>query len=337
MIIPPGSDLEKIRPKLIPSLRAGFEAIANNIWLILLPVVLDVSLWIAPHLQIKTVMQPLVDSMNELAGKNPQQMANLPSAQEIWQILLDRFNLVFALRTFPIGIPSLLVNWMPVDTPFGKAMGIEMSNAGEIVTWWIVFVLVGLIISSIYFGEISRITAKTKEEPLTPGVLGWITLQLLTLTGLVVVIGTLFGLPALLVISAITMLNQSIGFLALFLGGMALIWLIVPVMFSAHGIFTNHLPVFRSIAVSIQVVRISFSSTGLFLLVCVVLSQGLNMLWEVPPENSWLLLVGIMGHAFISTGLIAASFYFFRDGLQFFQTVLAKAQMVQPSSPEVIK
>ncbi len=335
MITPNLSEFEKLRPKLIPSLLSGFEAAANHIWLILLPVILDLSLWFAPHLQVKTLLQPVVDSMNEFIKMNPQQMANLPPAAEIWSIFLERFNLAVSFRTYPVGIPSLLTGWMPIESPIGKPVILEMANSSEVLAWWVLFVLLGLIASSVYYGQISRITGKEGSSPLTPGLLGWLTLQLLLLSILVIAAILLFGVPALMVVSGITLVNQGVGFLILFLVGMAVIWLAVPVVFSAHGIFTNHFPVLRAIATSIQVVRLTYSSTGLFILICVVLNQGLNLLWEVPTENSWLLLIGIFGHAFISTGLIAASFFYYRDGLQLFQALLAKAQqMVQPSSPE---
>ena len=337
MIIQLSPELEKLRPKLIPSLLSGFEAIANHLWLILLPVLLDISLWMGPHLRIKTIVQPFIDSAMEFVQTTQQQIPNLDSVQTIWQVLLERFNLVFSIRTLPVGLPSLMANWMPIQTPLGQPVAIELSNGSELFRWLAVFVLVGLLLSSIYYGEIARITSNNKEARLTPGNLGWLTLQLLILTGVVLLIGLLFGLPVLTVISGLTYLNQNLGILALFIAGMAVIWVVMPMVFSAHGIFVNHQSLRHSVITSIQIVRTTFSSTGLFVLTCVILSQGLNMLWEVPREDSWLLLVGILGHAFINTSIIAASFYYYRDALRFFQTLLSKSQMGQSSSPEAIK
>ena len=44
-----------------------------------------------------------------------------------------------------------------------------------------------------------------------------------------------------------------------------------------------------------------------------LLNQGLNMLWQVPPENSWLMLISIIGHAFVTTGMLSASFVYYQD------------------------
>jgi hypothetical protein len=331
------TNLEEMRPKLIPSLLSGLDTVANHIWLIILPVMVDLSLWIAPHLGVKTVLQPFVNSLKEYIQMNPQKIANFSAVQEIWQTLIDRLNLVMAVHTIPVGIPSLMANWLPVTTPFGQPVQIDLKSASEIGMWWLVLALLGLILSGIYFAEISRYTSKKQDTPLTPGVLGWITLQLLVITGLTIMIGLLFGVPVLLVISGLAAININLGFFVLFLGSLVFIWMVVPLIFSAHGIFTNHLPVIRSIATSIQVVRLNFPSTGMFLLASVVISQGLNMLWQVPQENSWLLLVGIVGHAFITTSLFAASFHFYRDGLHFLQAIITKNQMAQSSTPATIK
>jgi hypothetical protein len=331
-------NLDKIRPRLIPSLLSGLETVANNLWLIVLPILLDLAFWLAPHLKVQNILQPYIsDYMKELTQFPGQQMAPIPAVQDMLQTSIQHLNLAVAVKTLPIGVPSLIANMFPLfplKTPYGAAPSIELANAGEVFTWCLIFILVGLILSSIYFGEISRITGKKKDDNLTLGLLGWLTLQLLALTAVILLVALFFGLPALALISGIMYMSPNIGFLAFFIGGLFLIWLVVPLIFSAHGIFTNHLPLFRSIATSIQVVRLNYSGTGLFLLTCVVISQGMNMLWTVPQENSWLLLVGILGHAFINTSLIAASFSFYRDGLTLLQTIIAKTQMVQSSSPE---
>jgi len=98
-----------------------------------------------------------------------------------------------------------------------------------------------------------------------------------------------------------------------FIGALLLVWLIMPVFFSVHGIFTLQLDAFRSILGGLRMVRFTLPNTGLFLLVFVIINTGMNFLWNTPSENSWWLLVGIAGHAFVSTALLAASFIYYRD------------------------
>jgi len=55
----------------------------------------------------------------------------------------------------------------------------------------------------------------------------------------------------------------------------------------------------------------------------------LNYLWSVPPNNSWMLLIGIAGHAFITTALLAASFVYYRDMNIWLQTVFEQVKQNQ--------
>jgi hypothetical protein len=58
----------------------------------------------------------------------------------------------------------------------------------------------------------------------------------------------------------------------------------------------------------------------------VVLSEGLDVLWRVPKDASWLTLVGLAGHGFISTGLLAATFIYYRDATQWVEEVLKQVK-----------
>lgn len=59
--------------------------------------------------------------------------------------------------------------------------------------------------------------------------------------------------------------------------------------------------------------RMTMPTTAFFLLSILLISEGLDILWRVPPEKSWLTLLGVGGHAFITSALLAASFIYYRD------------------------
>jgi hypothetical protein len=52
----------------------------------------------------------------------------------------------------------------------------------------------------------------------------------------------------------------------------------------------------------------------------------MNFLWNTPSDNSWWMLVGIAGHAFVSTALLAASFIYYRDINAWLSAVLEQLQ-----------
>ena len=58
----------------------------------------------------------------------------------------------------------------------------------------------------------------------------------------------------------------------------------------------------------------------------------LEFLWAIPADNSWLALVGIFGHAFITTALLASSFIYYHDMTTWLQTVLARLRGDMPTN-----
>ncbi|KUK69470.1 MAG: putative membrane protein [Anaerolineae bacterium 49_20] len=69
------------------------------------------------------------------------------------------------------------------------------------------------------------------------------------------------------------------------------------------------------------------SQTTWFIFSAFVLIEGLNYLWSSPTVDNWFLIVGIFGHAFIASAVIAASFHYFLDATAFTQSVMNKKMM----------
>ena len=121
------------------------------------------------------------------------------------------------------------------------------------------------------------------------------------------------SLPGSCLVSIVALGGLPVGQCALLLYTGVILWLFIPLLFSAHGIFVNHDKMFASVKASFRLTRYTLPTTGLFFLLVLLISQGLDLLWQVPPQTSWLTLVGLAGHAFIVTGLLAASFVYYRD------------------------
>ena len=113
--------------------------------------------------------------------------------------------------------------------------------------------------------------------------------------------------------TGITFISDSLGEIILILFGVISFWLIFPLIFSPHGIYSRGQKAWKSLLSSIRLTNLTFMKTSLFILVALLVNQGLNMVWQVPPENSWLMLISIIGHAFVTTGMLSASFIYYQD------------------------
>ena len=298
-------------PGLVASLMAGFDSVASHIVVILPPVALDLFLWLGPHLRLKDFLQPMIDSLPSLAASFPSSFTGLTSVQAVqstWNAIVNQFNLFILLRTFPVGSTSLLSLQASGLTPLGAPISIDAGSLLGIFGWALCLVFLGWILGAIYYYWVCRVTVKPEAGTL------WSTLkQAVFLSIIWLALLFFFGLPALLILSLLTLISPLIGQVVLFGGALVLIWMFMPIFFSVHGIFTQQLGALRAILNSLRMVRFTLPNTGLFLLVFLVLNQGLNFLWNTPSPASWWMLVGIAGHAFVSTALLAASFVYYRD------------------------
>ncbi len=329
MEIKPGT-LTNNPPRLIVSFLVGFNAVANNIQLILFPLALDLLLWFGPHLRLKDLVAPLVDQMNAtLTQMTTPDMAQLvQTAKDTWVSTIEHFNLLSSIRTYPIGIPSLFASIGPLLTPMGPAIIYESPSAALTFGTWLLVTLVGIIGGSLYFNEIARVTSPERALVSFKRII-WQFVQSILLGILLIVILMVILVPASILISVLTMINPVLAQIAVLLISIIVLWLLIPLVFSPHGIFAFKQNAFVSILLSVRMVRYFLPTTGLFLLFAVVISQGMDLLWRVPPETSWMALVGILGHAFITTGLLSASFVYYRGGMSWMQQNLQRLTAAQ--------
>jgi hypothetical protein len=294
-------------PGLIASLAAGFESVANSITVIALPVLFDLFLWFGPHLSLQELTRPWLDLLPSLYN-NMTSAANLAVAQQFWSDLFTHLNLFAGLRTFPVGTSSLLSLVMPFQTPLGSPFTFEARSVLGIIGWFLLAVLAGWLIGALYYYWVSKISLRPESLPLLKSVSQTIFQSIIWTVLLFAV-----GMPVLMLLSLTTLISPTLGQVAMFVVGIAVLWLVVPIYFSAHGIFTYQLNALNAIINSLRMIRFTLPTTFLFLLLLTVIGQGLRFLWTTPPQDSWWMLVGILGHAFTSTALLAASFIYYRD------------------------
>lgn len=315
-------------PRIIPTLVAGFNTVAANILLILFPVGLDLLYWLGPHLRLKMLLEPMIASVNkDMLLINPDLSETIKLAQELWNSILTHYNLTTALSSFPIGVPSLITYLSPLSTPFGNVPTIEITSINTAVLAWVSFMLMGLLIGCFYFNFLSRATAEKKIAFSWPALFQQF-LQTIAIALLAIALILVIAIPLSILLSFISALSGNGGQIAILLVGFVLIWLLLPLVFSPHGIFVLGQKAFTSIIFSLRMVRNFLPGTGLFVFTAVILNEGLRMLWQIPPENSWMLLVGIFGHAFIVTSVLASSFLYYRSGVR-----LVQAKLQQASQP----
>lgn len=321
-------------PGVMGSLRAGFDVVSRHVGLILLPAVLDIFLWLGPRLSVDGLIGPILmkmfDKSREVITSSAELKQFVQNQAKVSEAL-DHFNLLSLfsrLPLFPVGVSSLFAQEPPTETPFGSQQVIEVQSGLVMVGLAFLVVLAGWIVGGLYFRWVSGITLSDAKQETGIGFL-WAIVQTLILSVVWVVGLMMLFVPLLLIFSVLLMISPLLAGGVAFVMAVLSFWVIVPLFFTPHGIFVRKQNAFYSIFTSVRMARFTLPTSGMFVLCVLLLTIGLNYFWNVPPDDSWMTLVGIGGHAFITTALLAASFVYYRDMNVWLQTVFEQLQQKQ--------
>lgn len=302
-------------PAVIGSIKAGFDTVAAHITAILMPLILDLFLWLGPRLSLEKWYSSLVPQMAEswrILGISADQFQQMNQQN---MELLPGFNLFWLLRTFPIGISSLVsgpfFSREAPGTPLSLPSVLQVTSGWDLLRWLVLLFLVGWIGGAFYFHGVARlIPHDARFAPLSPTRVIGQSMLISVFWSLIVL---MVGMPIFMFMAILFELSPIVGQVAIFAFSLLSMWLIVPLFFWPHGVFLRNENALRAIWSSWKLARFALPASSMFVLTIFLIGVGLNFLWAIPPSNSWMALVGLLGHAFVTTALLAASFIYYRD------------------------
>ena len=308
-------------PGIISSIKAGFDVIASHIAVILLPLLLNLLLWLGPRLQMDELFSSLESDMVLFWQASQIPAEQIQTMLERYQAMTQSVNLFGLLRTLPIGISSLLIpNEGPFTTPLGDPAVLQVSGL-TFMLWIFLLTGIGWIGGAIYFRSVAGVAL---AEKITSTHLLQAILQTILISILCNVLLFLLSMPLLFIILVTAQISVVLANLVVLFIALGSVWVIVPLFFWAHGVFLKRQNVLTSILSSIQLTRFTLPTSSLFVLMIFLLSYGLGYLWRLPSLSSWMTLLGIFGHSFVTTALLAGSFIYYYEMSAWVQTVLER-------------
>jgi hypothetical protein len=319
---------------VIASIASGFETVNARLELVLLPLALDLFLWLGPHLSIKPMMDKSLSLMQMVLAQDPASLKNFETMRDWLTTFGTEFNLFSIISQplgLPLGLPSLMAGRSPIVIPGGAPATWLIDSPLEFILLFGIFGLVGLFLSALYFGGLAQQVREAKldlRQLLQNVWRDWARLTALATLGLIILM--FLSLP-LLVLSAIASLFGQVAVnIVSIIGSMGIVWIILYAGFTPHGIILQRRSLFGALWDSLRLVQWSLPSTATLYIVLIVLSVGLSWVWNIPEANSWFLLIGLVGHALVSTALVAATFIYYRDRYRWWtemrQALLARAE-----------
>jgi hypothetical protein len=317
----PGSPIgAQTRPTLgvIEALSAGLDAVLRHPWLLLIPVLLDMFLWVGPRLQAPALyhtFEPALRQMTTQMGTSEARFAAQELGKAVEQFF-TQFNLFAWLSVGLIGVP--LVNG-------GIDATQQLVTGGSPLTWqvdsfngyllaFMCLTAIGLFAAALYWtllGHYVRGEPWQMTRWLKHSFEAWKRLLLLAIIVVVLIVMSLF--PLSMVMFTLSVFSAGLASLIPLLALGAAAWIIVVCMFTPHGLVVHHMPLGRAINTSILVVRANFAPVSGLVAVAIAITIGIGLIWEGLAADSWLRLVAIVGNAVIATGLIVASLLFYQN------------------------
>jgi hypothetical protein len=317
-------------PGIINSLKAGFDAIAAHIYAIFLPILLNLFFWLGPRLRMDALFNSIKPNMISMWRASNMPVADIQKmieGYEAYEKILPGINLFRFVRTFPIGISSMVFPDIDGATPLGSPLILQVGTL-SLIGWIALLTLIGWVGGALYFRSVSRIAMDGSEDSNIGFLRAMAQTGLLSITFTVLTL--VIGFPLILLLALVLQLNEFLMNILVLALSLASMWLIVPLFFWPHGLFVRKQNFITSMITSIQMARFTLPTSSMFILVVFLLAVGLNYLWTIPPQNSWMTLFGIFGHAFVTTALLAASFIYYRDMNIWLQMVIDRVRAATP-------
>lgn len=308
-------------PGIINSIKAGFDMIASHITAILLPLMLNLFLWLGPRLRMNALFDSIKSEVIAIwkAGGVPAE--DIQRILSWYETTIPSINLFWLLRTLPIGISSLLFPQQTASTPLGNPLILQVS-AVSLVGWIFILNLLGWIGGGLYFRSVAWLATQDKNNP--PIRFSRVIVQTVLTSIFWSILSVMILVPVFLVLAVVLQFSPFIANLLVLFLSLVSMWVVVPLFFWPHGIFLRRQNFATAIFSSVQMTRFTLPTSSMFVLTIFLLSVGLNFLWSIPPQDSWMTLVGIFGHSFVTTALLAASFVYYRDMNTWLQAVIEK-------------
>lgn len=310
-------------PGIWATIAAGFDLTAKNVWVLLVPVLLDLFLWLGPRLSFNQ----LLHNMMGIWQSDPllTQFLDMVPLESLGQT-----NLWATLSVPLIGVPTLMTGVAPVQTPLLPDV-VELGSYVELVVAFLALTVLGLLLTAVYFGSVA--TAVRRQDAIglqlvrvlrrSPQL--WLQLLLLALLYLALVLAIyLMTLPVVVILG---FFGSALLVVAMMVQFMMMIWAAVYWFFVPHALVLNGRPLTRAVVESLQLVQRFLAPTMLLILVVLGLQQVMNWLMVLADDGSWLTGISLVAHAFVCTGLVTATFLFYRDRFRamYGRTVVTKS------------
>lgn len=306
---------------VIDTITAGFRTLSRRVWVILLPIALDLWLWRGPKLSIAPLVEEIIAWFEAAFQSMPAESGAVPSVfdfqtmAELLREVVGARNLFGLLAWGRLGFPSVAAA-LPINV--GTDRVIALNQAWLALLWQVSLWGGGLLLTSVFLLLVSQ--AITDERPRFRRFWG----RAIEILGGLVLVFVPFSFMAMMALTFGALLGPFVVFV-----GVGVLWVAVFIAFVPQAITLAHETPWRAIVSSFVVVRFNLWRTIALLVLVNVLSTGLGLIFVRLLQRGPFLVgfLAIAANAYVGTALTTALFIFYRDRLAMLREMAERERM----------
>jgi len=315
---------------VIDALSAGYQIVGRHIWLVFIPVLVDFWLWFGPKVSAGTSIDGIQKLFNNTPVTFPADYLDMVT-KTLAQA--KQANLFAVLALSPMGPPSLLGSMGLTSPLLKRPTAWQMVSPAQLTLFIIVAGLIGLLLAALFMVPIAALLRgeRCAWSTCLPNVghSWWQFALFMVFLFLGFIVFSMFIAFLLLIVSLFgsTVMTMVLGLVLLVSSWLAL-WVMIIFAFVPEAIVLDQANVLMALMRSINVVWRNFWATVFLLVLSMGLMEGFFLIWQRLADNTAGLLIGILGNAYISTGIAVASMLFYRDRFILWQKSASPATSV---------
>ncbi len=297
-------------PGVIDTIGLGYDTLIARPQLILPPVLLDLYLWLG----VNITSRPLLAKVGDWLRDEQVSADQLASTIENRGLMNVQELAVLWLPT--IQVPSF-VSALSNETPYR----LESWRPAVVLPWWgvalaaVVLLLAALIVGSEYLMALAATAAGREPSPLkrSPSETLRGSARLVGWTAWTAIIALLVAWPILAAAAIMSLAGAGVSGWLYVIMLLPVSWGFVFFFFSIQAMFVDGVGPLAALRSSYRVVRSdTWSALGLIVAYFLVI-WGFPQVWRLLISQPIGVIIAIVGHAVIGTGMIAATMVFYRD------------------------
>ena len=304
---------------VIETLSAGYVAVNRHLWVLLLPILVDVFLWFGPHVSYSPLVDPTVTRATEWA----RQVALGPRRAQRNPELVNAFDdvrLWLIARTGDLNVLTVVARGPPAPPSLGTVPSVR-GDLSFITDWRAALALVvaclsaGLLLGGAFYRGLAVASSGKGAGLFAEGRRTWRdVVRVLGLLAALLGVGGLLGLPVLLLVTFTAFVAPLVAAMGVLLVFGALVFVLLHLFFAVDAIFVSNVGPLNAIQRSVAVVRRHPRSSMALMLLTWLILAGMAQVWAVVASNlqsPYGIALSILGNAYVASGLVAAGMIFY--------------------------